>query len=143
MNKKIILGFIASMGLLVAWPAFGAVTAPTTIIGKSAIQSAYPTPGMMQTQITTQPQSVSIRSMPCDTLQLGTGGNMMYGNPCGRAVFNSYPATPLIYGNHQAQWYELMFILTVMLVWVVLLLLIGVLWKQFLPRPSLRTGFLI
>jgi hypothetical protein len=133
--KKIIFGFIASMGLLVAVPAFGAVVAPTTITGKTTIQSTAPTSGMMQTQVTSQPiysaqPAQSIRSMPCDTLQLGTGSNMMYGNPCGRAVFNSYPATPLIYGNHQAQWYELMFILTVMLVWVVLLLLIGVLWKQ-------------
>ena len=71
-----------------------------------------------------------------DPCVMGTAGaNITSQNfPCGelghkRAFF-------MMKGSNQAQWYELMFILTVMLVWAVLLLLIAVLWKQLKKHKS-------
>jgi hypothetical protein len=126
MKKTIVFSFMA-VGILTAQTAFGAVTAPleTAQMGQSGsvmVNSAY---GMQADQM--HPVVTSIKAgMPCgvtpdsDFMAAGQA-------PCGNVMF-----TTAGFNRHDSRlgaWFALMIVLTVMMVWAVLLLLIGVLWN--------------
>lgn len=127
--KKIILGSSTMLGLVVALPVFAVMMTGSASITKSAGD------GTVVTTQSASPVIATFQGSPCEFNTSLPSGNMMYGsNPCnnffqaGRTGFQEY--------GHKSQWYELMFILTVMMVWAVLLLLIGVLWKQLKKHKS-------
>ncbi len=118
-------------GLFVATP----IHATLNIADEATAQQGLVAIRAVDSQIQGESGNFNYYSVPCGANQLA--GNDLALNsqmPCkfmmssGRMGLSSY--------THTSQWYELMFILTVMMVWTVLLLLIGVLWKQLKKHKS-------
>ncbi|HYV33685.1 MAG TPA: hypothetical protein VE973_02460 [Candidatus Limnocylindria bacterium] len=121
MNKKILFAVSLLAGLLMAGQALAATYAPGSAPQAPVLMQA-PTAG-----ISPQPLSTFNRvAAPCPMLQ--QNGSMAMEN-CGNYMYSNNTA----FGPFRAgfgAWVGLMFILTVMMVWVVLLLLICVLWHH-------------
>lgn len=129
--NKIILGSSVALGLVVALPVFAVLMTGTKSGGSDVTITTSNAPVELSEKSGNQ-VFTTIKAMPCDS---DADGNMMYGSaPC-RKFIQAERVNFQDYG-HRAQWYELMFILTVMMVWAVLLLLIGVLWKQLKKHKS-------
>jgi hypothetical protein len=123
-GKKLWFVISLSAGLLLfAGTALAAAYAPATGTSGTMMMNQGAQPSMMMGAASGK------LMMPCPMMmQQDTGTNMMYRTfPCGQPNYGNYPI--MSYG-HQAEWLGLMFIFTVMLVWVVLLLLIAVLWHH-------------
>lgn len=110
------------LGLLASFPALGAIPSNSQLM-------TPPSNNMMQVYGTRV-------ANPCVMSEMGTSGTKMTSEnfPCDE--FGHKGVFFMKRGGNQAVWYELMFILTVMLVWAVLLLLIAVLWKQLKKHKS-------
>lgn len=143
--QKFILAVSILAGLVLAVPALAAALVPVPsgtqeyVVTGSAAQivpagntgvsgQAMPTTGWGQNNI----------MMPCAQPMMlqnsaGSGmgsGNMMYRtapNPCGQMLFSRFMGP--FAGGREVAWLGLMFVMTVILVWVALLLLIALLWK--------------
>ncbi len=116
--KKILFGLALSTGLLLALPVLGATT-PT---------QNQPTSGTAVNQNQPADGNYWQVGLPCPMMQGGSAGIYSSQYPCGGNV-NYFHPRMMAYGyGHEAAWFGLMFVLTVMLVWVVLLLLIAYLW---------------
>jgi len=121
--KKILvsIGLVAGM-LLAASPVLAATYAPATNSKIPGVMQGTPATGVAVQPVTTFSRAVA----PCPIMQQNGGyGQMSLGN-CGNMMYLNKPGL-----NHNLQgWLGLMFVLTVMMVWAVLLLLILFLWKM-------------
>jgi hypothetical protein len=132
--KKVIVSILAALGLLVATPVLAATTAPvpsptgtTMMINGSAAISGQS--GMMTQQNGTRViMSCPMMDQNYGAQDYGTTNMMYKQNPCS-GMYTNYMAHNG-YGRNMVGWLGLMFVMTVLLVWVVLLLLIGVLWHM-------------
>lgn len=124
--KKTLLVAALSLGVLLAGGvALAAAIAPVPSPTSGAMMQSWPTGGQQM-----QSSGAMMRTgMPCVMMNQADGSsNMMYRtSPCGGMMA---PNMMAYYGRGMAGWLGLMFVLTVLLVWIVLLLLIAVLWHM-------------
>lgn len=122
-GKKILLGSVVAAGLLAAQFAFAVSLAPNSNLQIMPAQDA----GQVQNygKPSGETRAMAVAGMPC--AMDNTAGLRMLQNSCDTMFFNRKV------GGHSSNmhaWFALMFVLTVMMVWAVLLLLIGVLWHM-------------
>jgi hypothetical protein len=120
--KKILVSSAVLLGVLAAQVAFAAAIVPTygqtTLAAGSAGQ-------MMQQQNQMYQNNMA---MPCGIYNSSGSGMMQpttFRNPCQQPVLYK-----TVGSSDLRAWFALMFVLTVMMVWAILLLLIGILWHM-------------
>lgn len=124
--KKILFAGSVAFGLLLAAPVFAVATPVPSPTG--TMMQVSPSGGNMMYQTGQAPTNMKL-GMPCAMYQVDSGAVGMYRQmPCDSGYYQPFMGG--YRGGTEAAWFGLMFIMTVILVWVVLLLLIGLLWKQ-------------
>ena len=119
--KKLFLSLSLVAGLLAATSAFAVTYAPGTAKDQAVTSEQSATAPTWQTGGNEQV------FMPCQMMQ--QGDRMVFGSaPCGNLFYGSGFMTHNF--NDASAWFGLMFVITVVLVWIALLLLIALLWKM-------------
>lgn len=132
--KKTLFALGASVGMfLVAGQTLAVAVAPGSL-NPNMLQTMEQNSQQMQAYMAQLAQGTlsSQDQMAMATLMQPTPGNftMAIGGTQGNMGYRVMAGKPGLGHSGQAAWFGLMFIFTVMMVWVVLLLLIGVLWHH-------------
>ncbi len=129
--KKFLFAVSLGAGLLFGASALAAALAPGSVSGGPVMPGSWPAGTSMPAQ---QAQAGGSAKMvtPCVMTRAGQGSGVYNtAMPCGNnVIYRSLVSPGYGVGRPMVTWFALLFVITLIMVWVILLLLIGILWHM-------------